>query len=64
VLLLIPAAFAAGRGRPWALLLLLLTWLPQPALPFLAIAGMLLPFVAPARGAPATAAWQLRPRAA
>jgi alpha-1,2-mannosyltransferase len=64
VLLLIPAAFVAGRGRVWALALPLLTWLPQPALPFLAIAGMLLPFVAPARGARAIAAWRAEPRAA
>jgi hypothetical protein len=51
--LLVPAAFLAGRGRWPAVLLPLLCWLPQDLLPALALAGMLLPFVAPDRGEPA-----------
>ena len=46
--LLLPAAFLAQRGRPLALGLPLLAWLPQPFLPFLAIAATLLPLLAPA----------------
>jgi len=46
--LLLPAAFLAQRGRPWALALPLLAWLPQPFLPFLAVAATLLPLLAPA----------------
>jgi hypothetical protein len=66
-MLLLPAAFLASRGRTWALLLPLLCWTPQilatafpstrgvgeVVLPLLAMAGLLLPFVAPARGEPA-----------
>ncbi len=66
-MLLLPAAFLASRGRTWALLLPLLCWAPQllamvfPStrgvgevmLPLVALAGLLLPFVAPARGEPA-----------
>lgn len=66
-MLLLPAAFLASRGRTWALFLPLLCWAPQllamafPStrgvgevmLPLLALAGLLLPFVAPARGEPA-----------
>ncbi len=44
--LLIPAAFLAQRGRPLALLLPLLTWLPPPLLPLLVVAATLLPFLA------------------
>ena len=44
--LLLPAAFLAQRGRPWALALPLLAWLPREFLPLLAIAATLLPFVA------------------
>ena len=51
--LLLPAAFLAQRGRPWALALPLLAWLPAPALPFLALAATLLPFLA--RDKPAVA---------
>jgi hypothetical protein len=51
--LLVPAAFLAGRGRWPAVLLPLLCWLPQDLLPAVALAGMLLPFVAPDRGEPA-----------
>ncbi|MEP7361094.1 MAG: hypothetical protein ABI744_05885, partial [Chloroflexota bacterium] len=43
----VPAAFLAARGRPWGLALPLLAWLPQPALPLVALAGLLLPFLAP-----------------
>ena len=45
-LLLLPAAFLAQRGRPWALVLPLFTWLPGELLPFVAIAALLLPFLA------------------
>jgi Glycosyltransferase family 87 len=48
--LLVPAAFLAARGRWWGLLLPLLGWLPDPAVPLLALAGMLAPFLAPDRG--------------
>ena len=44
--LLVPAAFLAARGRAWGLALPLLAWLPLPLLPLVAIAGMLLPFLA------------------
>jgi len=43
---LLTAAFLTQRGRPWALALPLLTWLPPALLPFLAIATLLLPFLA------------------
>jgi hypothetical protein len=46
VSLLLPAAFLGQRGRPWALGLPLLAWLPTPFLPVLAIAATLLPFLA------------------
>jgi hypothetical protein len=49
-LLIIPAAFLASRGHVWGLALPLLCWLPLPTTPFLALAGVLLPFVAPDRG--------------
>jgi hypothetical protein len=48
--LLIPAAFLASRGRAWGLGLPLLGWLPNPLLPLVAVAGLLLPFLAPGRG--------------
>jgi hypothetical protein len=51
--LLVPAAFLAARGRAWGLALPLLAWLPLPLLPLVAIAGMLLPFLASDRGEPA-----------
>jgi hypothetical protein len=44
--LLLPAAFLAQRGRPWALALPLLSWLPAELLPCVAIAATLLPFLA------------------
>jgi hypothetical protein len=43
--LVLPAALLAERGRMWGLALPLLAWLPPPFLPFLAIAGTVLPFV-------------------
>ena len=46
VLLLVPAAFLAHRGRPWALALPLLGWLPDGAIALAAFAGLLLPFTA------------------
>jgi hypothetical protein len=65
-LVLLPAAFLAERGQPWALLLLLATWLPGELLPFVAIATLLLPFLArdkePAGDHPASAeSWQTDP---
>jgi hypothetical protein len=47
VALLIPAAFLAGRGLTWALLLPLLGWLPEPALPLAAAAATVTPLLAP-----------------
>ncbi|MEO8626333.1 MAG: glycosyltransferase 87 family protein [Candidatus Limnocylindrales bacterium] len=44
--LLVPAAFLAARGRWWGLALPLLAWMPQPMLPLVALAGLLLPFLA------------------
>jgi len=43
--LLLPAALLADRGRRWGLLLPLLGWLPEPLLPFVALAGALLPLL-------------------
>lgn len=43
--LLLPAALLADRGRRWGLLLPLLGWLPEPLLPFVALAGALVPFL-------------------
>ena len=71
-LLLVPAAFLASRGRPWGLLLPLLCWIPtilvaldpgleamaDGVLPFIAVLGLLLPFLAPDRGDPARLALQ------
>lgn len=62
--LLLPAAFLASRGRPWALALPLLCWSPpllavafpqlrgvaEAVLPYVAVCGLLLPFVARDRG--------------
>lgn len=45
-MLILPAAFLAERGRPWALALPLLSWLPADLMPFVALLAMLLPFVA------------------
>jgi hypothetical protein len=45
-MLVLPAAYLAARGRSWGLLLPLLSWLPAPALPFVALAGAWLPFLA------------------
>ncbi|HTC86422.1 MAG TPA: glycosyltransferase family 87 protein [Candidatus Acidoferrum sp.] len=46
VALLIPAAFLADRGRPWALVLPLLGWLPGAFLPFVAVVGIVAPLFA------------------
>jgi hypothetical protein len=43
--LVLPAALLAQRGRTWALLLPLLTWLPPVFMPFLAIVATLVPFL-------------------
>ena len=45
-MLILPAAFLAQRGRPWALLLPLLSWLPAETLPFVVVIATLLPFLA------------------
>lgn len=45
-MLVLPAAYLAARGRSWGLALPLLSWLPGPALPFVALAGVWLPFLA------------------
>ena len=47
--LLVPAAFLASRGKWWGLALPLLAWLPLAVLPLIALAGLILPFLAPAR---------------
>jgi alpha-1,2-mannosyltransferase len=51
--LIVPGALLAARGRRWGVLLPLLGWLPLVLLPFVTVAGMLLPFLAPDRGAAA-----------
>ena len=45
-MLMLPAALLAIRGRPWGLVLPLLSWLPAVALPFVVLAGVWLPFAA------------------
>jgi hypothetical protein len=45
-LLVLPAAFLAGRGRPWALALPLLAWLPPVTYPAVVLVATLLPFLA------------------
>jgi hypothetical protein len=45
VQLLIPAAFLAGRGHWWGLVLPLLGWLPGELLPVVALVGMVAPLV-------------------
>jgi hypothetical protein len=49
LVLLIPAALLAQRGRVWALALPLLGWLPDGAISIAAFAGLLLPLVIPTR---------------
>jgi len=51
--MLVPAAFMAGRGRWYAIVLPLLCILPQQWLPVIAIVGVLVPFLAPDNGEPA-----------
>jgi Glycosyltransferase family 87 len=51
VVLALPAALLAARGLRWAVLLPLLGWLPEPALPLVAIAGAYLPLLAARRPA-------------
>jgi hypothetical protein len=50
VVLVIPAAFLASRGRPWALALPLLAWLPEQWIWLAALSGLLLPFLAASPG--------------
>lgn len=45
-MLVLPAAFLAARGRPWALALPLASWLPGEMLPFVVLAAVFLPFLA------------------
>lgn len=51
-LLMLPAAFLFERGRRWGLLLPLCSWAPAPLMPLVAIAALLLPFLA--KGLPAS----------
>lgn len=51
-LVMLPAAFLAARGRLLWLALPLLTWLPDPLLPVVAIVATVAPLLAPATGAP------------
>ena len=46
VILLLPAALLAARGRWWGLALPLLAWLPDPFLPLVAVAGVAAPLFA------------------
>ena len=46
VALLIPGAFLANRGRPWAVALPLLGWLPGPVLPLVAALAIVAPLAA------------------
>ena len=48
VLLVLPAALLAARGRLWGLALPLLAWLPGPILPLVALGGCWAPLLAPA----------------
>lgn len=52
--LIVVAAFLAARGRWWGLVLLPLTWLPPMAMPLLAVAALISPFLVPDRGEPAS----------
>ena len=45
-MLLLPAAFLFERGRRWAIVLPLLSWLPPPLTPLAPVAALLLPFLA------------------
>ncbi len=47
-LLILPGALLAARGRPWAVALPLLAWLPGPVLPLVALAGCWAPLLAAA----------------
>jgi len=49
-ILLLPAAFLFERGHRWAIVLPLLAWAPMPLTPLVAIAALLLPFLARAPG--------------
>jgi glycosyl transferase family 87 len=51
LVLLIPAALLAQRGRTWALALPLLGWLPDGAISIAALAGVLVPLLVPTRPA-------------
>lgn len=46
VMLVLPAAYLAARGRAWGLALPLLSWLPPVALPFAVLAATWAPFLA------------------
>lgn len=45
-MLMLPAAFLFERGRRWAIVLPLLSWVPTPFTPLVAVAALLLPFLA------------------
>ncbi|HEX5450756.1 MAG TPA: glycosyltransferase 87 family protein [Candidatus Limnocylindrales bacterium] len=50
LLLAVPAAVMADRGRAWGLALPLLSWLPWPVYPIVALLGTLGPLTTPAGG--------------
>jgi hypothetical protein len=54
VLLLLPGALLAARGRAWGLALPLLAWLPGPILPLLALAGCWAPVLPAVRARPSS----------
>jgi hypothetical protein len=54
VVLMLPAAFLFERGRRWGIVLPLCSWAPAPLLPLVAVAALLLPFLARGSGAPAS----------
>jgi hypothetical protein len=53
--LIVPAALVAARGRPLAILVPLLAWLPRDVTPFVVAAVMWMPFLVPDEGPPAYA---------
>jgi hypothetical protein len=55
VILLLPAALLAARGRWWGLALPLLAWLPDPFLPLVALVGVAAPLFAGKQAAAAAA---------
>ncbi len=54
VLLVLPGALLAARGRAWGLALPLLAWLPGPILPLVALAGCWAPVVTAVQAGPSS----------